>query len=59
MTASEKRSACQQKRRAEKSNPKVGTGNKPKMTSYKPKNEQLSDIIRRVIKENFNPTSSK
>jgi hypothetical protein len=59
MTASEKRSACQQKRRAEKSNPKVGTGNKPKMTSYKPKNEQLSDIIRRVIRENFNPTSSK
>ena len=59
MTASEKRSACQQKRRAEKTNPKVGTGNKPKMTHYEPKNEQLSDIIRRVIRENFNQVSSK
>jgi len=59
MTASEKRSACQQKRKAEKTNPKVGTGNKPKMTHYEPKNEQLSDIIRRVIRENFNQVSSK
>jgi hypothetical protein len=59
MTASEKRSACQQKRRAEKTNPKVGTDNKPKMTHYEPKNEQLSDIIRRVIRENFNQVSSK
>ena len=39
MSDSEKRSACQQKRRVEKSNPKSGTGNKPKMVSYKPKNE--------------------
>jgi hypothetical protein len=59
MTSSEKRSACQQKRNAEKTNPKVGTGNKPKMTHYKPKNEQLSDVIRRVIRENFNQVSSK
>ena len=59
MTASEKRSACQQKRKAEKTNPKVGTGNKPKMTHYEPKNEQLSDVIRRVIRENFNQVSSK
>ena len=59
MTASEKRSACQQKRRAEKTNPKVCTGNKPKMTHYEPKNEQLSDIIRRVIREKFNQVSSK
>jgi hypothetical protein len=54
MSASEKRSACQQKRRAEKNHPKSGTGNKPKMTHYKPRNEELSTIIRRVIRENFN-----
>jgi hypothetical protein len=37
MSDSQKRAACNQKRRAEKSNPKPGTGNKPKMVSYKPK----------------------
>jgi hypothetical protein len=59
MSASEKRSACQQKRRAEKSNPKTGTGNKPKMTSYKPRNEMSDTIIRRVIREVLNRASSK
>jgi len=33
MTDAQKKSACQQKRNAEKSNPKSGTGNKPKMVS--------------------------
>jgi hypothetical protein len=51
MTDSEKKSACQQKRKAEKSNPKSGTGNKPKMTSYKPKNESLREIILQVLNE--------
>jgi hypothetical protein len=37
MSDSQKRAACNQKRRAEKSNPKPGTGNKPKMVSYKPR----------------------
>ncbi len=37
MTASQKQAACAQKRRAEKKDPKIGTGNKPTMTSYKPK----------------------
>ena len=37
MTDAQKKAACAQKRRAEKSNPKIGTGNKPKMVSYKPK----------------------
>jgi uncharacterized protein (DUF885 family) len=37
MSDSEKKSACAQKRRAEKKDPKIGTGNKPTMTSYKPK----------------------
>ena len=51
MSDSEKKSACQQKRRAEKSNPKSGTGNKPKMVSYKPKNESLRDTILQVLNE--------
>lgn len=35
MSDAEKRNACQQKRKAEKSNPKTGTGNKPTMVSHK------------------------
>jgi hypothetical protein len=54
MTDAQKRSACQQKRKAEKSNPKSGTGNKPKMVSYKPKNESLTNLIRKILRENFN-----
>lgn len=53
MSASQKKSACQQKRKAEKTHSKSGTGNKPKMTHYKPKNEELSTIIRRVLRESF------
>lgn len=53
MSDSEKRSACQQKRKAEKKDPKVGTGNKPTMTSYKPKNESLRSTIKRVLKEQY------
>ena len=59
MSASQKKSACQQKRKAEKTHSKSGTGNKPKMTHYKPRNEELSTIIRRVIRENTNQVSSK
>lgn len=65
MTDSQKRSACQQKRKAEKSEPKVGTGNKPTMVTYKPKKKknesvkkvitltesQLVNLINRIIKE--------
>jgi len=56
MTDAQKKSACSQKRKAEKSDPKVGTGNKPTMTSYKPKksqNESLRDLISKVLRENF------
>ena len=56
MTDAQKKSACSQKRRAEKANPKSGTGNKPTMVSYKPKksrNESLRDLITKVLKENF------
>jgi hypothetical protein len=53
MSDSQKKSACQQKRNAEKSHSKSGTGNKPKMVSYKPKNEGLRDLILKVLKESF------
>lgn len=56
MTDSQKKAACSQKRRAEKANPKSGTGNKPTMVSYKKKksrNESLRDLITKVLKENF------
>jgi hypothetical protein len=53
MSASQKKSACQQKRTAEKSHSKAGTGNKPKMVSYKPKNEGLTELIRKVLRENY------
>jgi hypothetical protein len=54
MTDSQKRSACQQKRKAEKTHSKAGTGNKPKMVSYKPKNEGVRELIKKVLRENFN-----
>ena len=51
MTDSQKKSACAQKRRAEKSNPKIGTGNKPKMVSYEPKNESyIISLIKKLVK---------
>ena len=40
MTDSQKRSACQQKRRAEKKDTQTGKGQKPIMTSYKPKKKK-------------------
>ena len=53
MSDAQKQAACQQKRRAEKTNPKTGTGNKPKLVSYKPRkktNEStIIDLIRKVI----------
>ena len=47
MTDSQKRAACQQKRKAEKKDTQTGKGQKPVMTSYKPKNES---IMRKTIK---------
>ncbi len=55
MTDSQKKAACQQKRKAEKSNPKTGTGNKPKMVSYKPKNESIKILIKKILQEEFDP----
>jgi len=51
MTDSQKKSACAQKRKAEKTNPKSGTGNKPKMVSYRPKNEsKLISYLKKILK---------
>ena len=48
MSDSQKRSACAQKRKAEKTHSKVGTGNKPKMVSYKPK-KKVNEMVERII----------
>jgi hypothetical protein len=64
MTDSEKKSACQQKRRAEKKDPQRGKGQKPVMVSHKKKTNEnmekniitltendLYRIVKRVLKE--------
>ena len=51
MSDSQKRNACQQKRRAEKNDPQSGKGQKPVMTSYKTKKESVDNLINRVIAE--------
>jgi hypothetical protein len=51
MSDSEKKSACSQKRREEKKNPKTGKGNKPTMTSYKPRKESIRELIKNVLQE--------
>ena len=52
MSDSQKKAACAQKRRVEKTHSKSGTGNSPAMASYKPKNESdLSNLIKRIIRE--------
>jgi len=59
MSDSQKRAACAQKRKAEKTHSKVGTGNKPKMVSYKPKNESITNTIRKVLREHINQARPK
>ena len=51
MTDAQKSAACSQKRRAEKKEPKSGTGNAPTMTSYKPKKKSKNEslIIKTLI----------
>ena len=52
MSDSEKRSACQQKRKVEKKDTQTGKGQKPVMTSYKPKktqNESLDILIQKIL----------
>jgi hypothetical protein len=58
MTDAQKRSACQQKRKAESSKPKTGTGNKPTMVSYKPKKKKTNENLRSLIKNILNEIKS-
>jgi len=58
MTDSQKKSACQQKGREEKKEPKVGKGNKPTMVSYKPRKESLRDTITSILNEYKKSTDS-
>jgi hypothetical protein len=55
MTDSQKKSACSQKRREEKKDPKVGKGNKPTMVSYKPKKESIRESIIKILNEYKKP----
>ena len=49
MSDTQKRSACQQKRQAEKKDTQTGKGQKPVMTSYKPKNKLKEDMRQQII----------
>jgi len=50
MSDSQKKAACAQKRRVEKTHSKSGKGNKPKMASYKPrKEEKIDEIVNKVL----------
>ena len=54
MSAEEKKSACRQKRRAEKKDTQTGKGQKPVMTSHKKKskkNESIDILINLVLEE--------
>jgi hypothetical protein len=49
MSDSAKRAACQQKRRAEKQDTQTGKGQKPIMTSYKPRKNKNENMKTRII----------
>lgn len=51
MSDSQKKAACQQKRRAEKKDTQTGKGQKPVMTSYKTKKESIDNLVSRIISE--------
>jgi hypothetical protein len=57
MSDSEKKAACRQKRAAEKKDTQTGKGQKPVMTSYKPKkktNEGMRLYIKSILHEEVN-----
>ena len=51
MSDSQKRSACQQKRTAEKKDTQTGKGQKPIMTSYKIKKESVDSLVNNILFE--------
>ena len=54
MSDSQKKSACQQKRRAEKKDTQTGKGQKPIMTSYKTKKESVDSLVDKILFETRN-----
>lgn len=54
MSDAEKKSACSQKRREEKKNPKTGKGNKPTMVSHKKKKPTKEQVLENLIKSIIN-----
>jgi hypothetical protein len=50
MSDSQKKSACSQKRKAEKSHNKSGTGNAPKMVSYEPKKKKTNEEMKKTVR---------
>ena len=69
MSDEQKRAACAQKRRVEKTHSKSGKGNKPAMASYKPRKEsmkktitlkesELMSLIERIVKEDISKNVS-
>lgn len=68
MSDSAKKAACAQKRAAEKKDPQTGKGQKPIMTSYKPRkktneqfysNREIFNLVNKIIKENIQLTSKQ
>jgi hypothetical protein len=51
MSDSQKKSACQQKRKAEKNDPQTGKGQKPVMTSHKTKKESVDSLVDKILFE--------
>lgn len=51
MSDSQKKSACQQKRKAENKDTQSGKGQKPVMTSYKTRKESIDKLVSRIIVE--------
>lgn len=51
MTDAQKKSACQQKRKAEKKDTQTGKGQKPIMTSYKTKKESVDSLVGKILIE--------
>lgn len=51
MSDSQKKAACQQKRKAEKNDPQRGKGQKPVMTSYKTKKESVDSLVEKILTE--------
>ena len=51
MSDSQKRAACQQKRRAEKKDTQTGKGQKPIMVSYKTRKESVDKLVDKILFE--------